>query len=294
MGHTSFFDITVTLNNKNMPAWLAPLITGGASLIGGLINGGSQKATNEQEKQFALEMYERQKRDANDQWTKQNEYNSPQSQMSRLRDAGLNPNLVYGNGSAVNTASPISTPQQPKWSPTAPRYGDGVNGATGALASYFDVQMRQAQIDNLKTQNSVLQADQALKQSQRLNVDANTGLAANSLDFNKQSFFDRLLKLNYEKQFVGNNAIRTATDNEFNQANYFNGNRQKMYDLNMAKTVEDLAIKKGITVSTSLKNQIQSLELELNKRGINKTDPIYMRIIGGLLNNVAPNFKLWK
>lgn len=33
------------------------------------------------------------------------EYNSPVNQMARLKEAGLNPNLVYGNGSAVNTMS---------------------------------------------------------------------------------------------------------------------------------------------------------------------------------------------
>ena len=28
-------------------------------------------------------------------WNKQNEYNNPSNQMARLKDAGLNPNLVY-------------------------------------------------------------------------------------------------------------------------------------------------------------------------------------------------------
>lgn len=38
---------------------------------------------------------------------KQNEYNKPINQMKRLEEAGLNPNLVYGNGNAVMaSASP--------------------------------------------------------------------------------------------------------------------------------------------------------------------------------------------
>lgn len=49
-------------------------------------------------------------------WERQNEYNKPANQMKRLKEAGLNPNLVYGTGTvAGNTSS-----QLPKYnSPTA-------------------------------------------------------------------------------------------------------------------------------------------------------------------------------
>ena len=41
-------------------------------------------------------------------WKMQNEYNSPKNQMQRYLDAGLNPNLVYGN--LQNTADSLSSP----------------------------------------------------------------------------------------------------------------------------------------------------------------------------------------
>ena len=43
-------------------------------------------------------------------WNANNLYNSPLQQMERLREAGLNPNLVYGNGSATHTATMASAP----------------------------------------------------------------------------------------------------------------------------------------------------------------------------------------
>lgn len=43
-------------------------------------------------------------------WNLQNEYNSPSAQMERLRAAGLNPALVYGNGSALTPASSMNAP----------------------------------------------------------------------------------------------------------------------------------------------------------------------------------------
>lgn len=44
-------------------------------------------------------------------WQLENAYNSPSAQMQRLKDAGLNPNLMYGNGSTASTgnADPIGS-----------------------------------------------------------------------------------------------------------------------------------------------------------------------------------------
>ena len=42
-----------------------------------------------------------------DMWNMQNAYNTPQAQMERLKQAGLNPNLMYGQGNVGNaTAAP--------------------------------------------------------------------------------------------------------------------------------------------------------------------------------------------
>ena len=44
-------------------------------------------------------------------WNMQNEYNAPSAQVQRLKDAGLNPNLMYGNG----TAATGNSPQMPQY-----------------------------------------------------------------------------------------------------------------------------------------------------------------------------------
>lgn len=43
-------------------------------------------------------------------WNRENEYNSPESQMQRYLAAGLNPNLVYGAGASSGNAGNIGTP----------------------------------------------------------------------------------------------------------------------------------------------------------------------------------------
>lgn len=74
-------------------------------------------------------------------WKMQQEYNLPKNQIARLKEAGLNPNLVYGNGQVVgNTAS------QQAHSPQAMQLGK------------IDLAGRYAQLANLQAQNDLLQA----------------------------------------------------------------------------------------------------------------------------------------
>lgn len=46
-------------------------------------------------------------------WQMQNEYNLPKNQMKRLQDAGLNPNLIYGSGSANTGIAGAVAPSKP-------------------------------------------------------------------------------------------------------------------------------------------------------------------------------------
>lgn len=57
------------------------------------------------------DLYEQQFRDTLDLWNRNNEYNAPAAEVSRLRAAGLNPALAYGsNGSAQMAALPSAAP----------------------------------------------------------------------------------------------------------------------------------------------------------------------------------------
>lgn len=87
----------------------AGLVTGGMNLIGSAIN--SILGRNQSKHNYRLQyQYNKALQDDAfahnvDMWNKQNEYNSPSAQMSRLKAAGLNPNLMYGQGSTGNASS---------------------------------------------------------------------------------------------------------------------------------------------------------------------------------------------
>ena len=80
----------------------AGFVTGGLSAIGNAITGGAsarkqyeyQSKLMDKQNNFALSMY-----------NMDNRYNSPVMQRARLEQAGLNPNLMYGNGGIQNTSS---------------------------------------------------------------------------------------------------------------------------------------------------------------------------------------------
>lgn len=123
---------------------LAAGITGGASVLGSIIgNIGSKKRQKRADK-------------ANIKfWRMQNAYNDPAQQMSRLKKAGLNPNLIYGQ--SVSGATGQAGAVAP--SKAAPYSMDLGAAANNSLAAY----QTQAQVENTNVNT--------LREMEKLNVD---------------------------------------------------------------------------------------------------------------------------
>lgn len=100
----------------------ATVLAGGLASLGGSIASGlfgqnqSSLSFSRQKELMAL-----QNQYAVENWNRENAYNTPKSQMERLKAAGLNPNLVYGSGAAgvSGLGGSIDTPSAPS-SPMAP------------------------------------------------------------------------------------------------------------------------------------------------------------------------------
>ena len=80
----------------------AGLVTGGLSAIGNAITGG---ASARKQYQYQSKLMDKQNNFALSMYNMDNRYNSPVMQRARLEEAGLNPNLMYGNGGIPNTSS---------------------------------------------------------------------------------------------------------------------------------------------------------------------------------------------
>lgn len=125
------------------PAIIAGIIAAGSAIINRIAENRAQKKQNAAnmalaDKEFALNQT------AVD---KQNAYNSPVSQMYRYTEAGLNPNLIYGSGSAsAGNQSSLASYNAPQ----AQKVGGSMPDFVGLLDQYQNFQMKGAQVDNVK------------------------------------------------------------------------------------------------------------------------------------------------
>lgn len=101
-----------------MPAPLvAAAVAEGASAIGSsLINSATSKKNIKLQAKYNREMAQRQYDYQLDMWNRQNQYNAPSAQMERYKAAGLNPHLIYGNGSS-SAGNATTMPQYQEQAP---------------------------------------------------------------------------------------------------------------------------------------------------------------------------------
>lgn len=86
-----------------------------------------------------------------DMWNRANQYNTPEMQMSRYKEAGLNPNLIYGQGSPGLSPNSLPHYQAPQM-----RYDNPPPlNPLSMLQNYQDYRIKNAQIDLLNSQRRV-------------------------------------------------------------------------------------------------------------------------------------------
>ena len=105
------------------------LISGGAGIISGLFGAlgqniainkqiKAQREENERNRTYNFNLAQLQNKWNLEQWNRENEYNSPSQQMARLKAAGLNPDMMYQNGTSGLTAA--SSPSMTSGAPSSP------------------------------------------------------------------------------------------------------------------------------------------------------------------------------
>ena len=149
----------------------AAAIGAGASLVGGAMGALGQSSANKTNIRLQREQNawnERQAEKANQwnlqQWERENLYNSPQQQMQRLEQAGLNPNLMYGQG---NPGSASSLKSEMPSSVAPARVNSSLqflgNSLVPAISMYQDLQNKQAQLSVQQKQAALLDQEIAGK-----------------------------------------------------------------------------------------------------------------------------------
>lgn len=165
------------------------------------------KEINQQNIDFARESYAKQRADALTDVATANKYNSPIQQMQRMKEAGLNPNMMYGGGSG-NVAQSVST--RPSSAPTpqlsVPQMGnplgkfmDAFIGITTAVARTNNLL---AAAENNRTRSDLNIADlntrDELNRSKIWSLD--TGSQGRAIDNGfKQTLGEQQVRLNLQR-----------------------------------------------------------------------------------------------
>ena len=133
--------------------------------LGSIFNGAmgylGQKQANETNLRIARETNEANRQLAQYEWNKnlemwnlQNMYNSPASQMQRFKQAGLNPNLIYGQGNAGN-ATTLPRYSAPTMQPVTVHPAIfQIGNALDVLGKYMDYRIKSAQEQQIRQQTS--------------------------------------------------------------------------------------------------------------------------------------------
>ena len=143
--------------------WFVPFLAQTAANVGAhFLQRGQQRKQfrhSQRMSEFAyqrdLDMWNRQAEHQLDMWRLQNEYNTPAARMQRLREAGLNPNLAAGQGSAGGIAGSVGAPEMPRYAPARPNYQMQPFSIPDILGQYQDFKTKSAQQDLLAKQARV-------------------------------------------------------------------------------------------------------------------------------------------
>lgn len=301
---------------------LDPITIGltGASIGSGLINAFATSRANQlnvasQEKlnarQWELQDYWRQqdRQWSLQDWERMNRYNSPVQQIQRLREAGLNPNLIYGKG-ADNTASMVRSSSGMSPGGSAPHRQAihipdmGMELANAVQASNQNKIAAQT-LQNMKSENDLKQQKQLLNDLVMSGIATKNARSAFDLELAKELKDATMLgaKLRNEKMQSEVKSIDTRTrlgvlgynlqkqelalkkarnDAEINRINHDIAIKVLLHDdmLPAQKRLTEARIN-----SEGFKQQLQKAQAAWEASGMSHNDPMWLRMTVMFIKN---------
>lgn len=234
-------------------------LTTGAQIGGNIL---STWMANRANRQLAQYSYEQQRQMIQE----QNEYNSPINQMARYREAGLNPNLLFGQISEGNQGE-IAKYNPPHIEPVPvgnvpAMIGQAIQAAMQAELTKADLDIRHQQFENLKEQQFMIRAQRHAQDIDNMYESYVTGFdpglvsqagdmdkVANSLRVHQQNASLRSTEALAAQRNASKALIQVQTEVQKLSR------REKQYFLdNIQPVMQDIMVKrvKGLEVSNEL------------------------------------------
>lgn len=252
-------------NTKGFPM-LGAIGIGAASSLAGAISTGRQ---NKKSRQFQEKMFD-----------KTNKYNAPISQMERLQQAGLNPNLVYG-GSSGQTAGTATQPAKPDFN--TPDYGQiGEQTMQGSM-NYINSKNIQSGTEVNEERAEQIRQDTINAGLEQVNKTINNSKQA--LDYKtKKRLFTNTVKMAEER--LNNLSVDTGYKSGKN------AREERVTDETVKKIRSDIQNNKKRGKILSQEAVIKKLDRYLYEDyGIRPDDPFYSKFIARILQSLGIDAK---
>lgn len=213
---------------------------------------------NKKNREFQLQMYNRQLWDNRQNWRLQNEYNSPQQQMQRFKEAGLNPNLIYGQ---MNNGASIDSTKMGQYTGQAAQVDPNI---------ISNIQ----QMQNLKEQNQLIRSQVAVQEAQAADLQAAMALKT----ANAEQAWAALYRYQKENDLYFDEKPHwvqgEGMEKEYGLSNFDQWKMSKMAELGITLNNEDITYQKAREAfeqanAAELKNQYDSAvyDYRLQKEG---------------------------
>lgn len=252
-------------------------IAAGIQLAGAGINALATSKLNKATMEWNERMYGRQRQDAESDWLRQLEYNDPKNQMIRLRNAGLNPALVYGDGATTTATSPIRGASSGSWSPQTPDLSGIGRAGSDAVQAYMSARMFDEQLKTMEIQRQNMTLESLLKGVAIAGGELKNAKAGVDLDLKRDTYDAMVKKANEQVR-----AMEVGTDiKELEEVR-----KQVMFAPTFEKALESLAKSRtdnkiALQQLENLKRsgRLQETELKLRKLGLSFNDGVVLRVL---------------
>lgn len=260
----------------NIGLGVASLIGGGISAVAGLFGGKKSNDANvkvaREYNQGQMDLAKYQNEQNVKMWNMQNAYNTPAMQMQRMQEAGLNPNLMYGQGTTGNASSApdAMTPQMTKPDLSYQYVADAGKSVGDAVQSYIQAQMADASIKKidadtaLTRQNIVnMQEDEKLKKLHQISMGFANSKSQKELEFWEQRY-------NAEMAVLDSTNILQRSTAELNDARRFDSNAMRPLRKRLIKAQTRLAVASALLHDSNVK--LNSARVDQIANSIELTD----------------------
>lgn len=272
-----------------MPSTYAPAaVQAGGNILSTVVSAAATARQNRLAREYADKAYSRERADALTDWERQNAYNSPAAQMQRYRDAGLNPHLIYGQ---QNTAGDLRNVDMQSGQFRTPDFS-GIARAGSFLHDAQDYEIKAAQLDNLRADNTVKLEQALLTRAQTDQYQANTERSRFDLGFETElrSTSADLRRENLRSLRQGMNLALNADERAAAQnASSLKEAGERILNMRVQRAHANVDIDRlrSEIHNKNLSSRLSELEIELREKGITSSMPIYWQVLGRALSDFS-------